>query len=205
MQPSDCPFQPSEGLPSPKWAILLHFRQNGETNFSVFRIFQPRAAGIKKNKGPAHYHRRRNDSVTSSANEPVDARTGASDGNFQLFAHVGRRRDGLGHGLIWACVRPRRWDAAFPRSRGSGQEIRRAIRGICIPTVRRRTVGDLASVSSASSTTSGSNWRYATGIGNAAYRRRRFGFSPSWTMRKPARDAPASARSTAPSISQSTQ
>ncbi len=42
-------------------------------------------------------------------------------------------------------------------------------------------------------------------IGNAAYRPPRFDFSQSWTMRKPARDAPASARSTAPSISQSTQ
>ena len=39
-------------------------------------------------------------------------------------------------------------------------------------------------MSSASSTTSGSNWRYATGIGNAAYRRRRFGFSPSWINAK---------------------
>ena len=33
------------------------------------------------------------------------------------------------------------------------------------------------------------------GTGDAAYRRRRFGFSPSWTIGKPATDTPASARS----------
>ena len=47
---------------------------------------------------------------------------------FSVFARAGRRRDGLGRGLIWACVRPSRWDATSPRFCGSGQEIRRAIR-----------------------------------------------------------------------------
>jgi len=47
---------------------------------------------------------------------PVDVRTGAPDGNFQLFAQVGRRRHGLGHGFIRACVRPCRRDAACPGS-----------------------------------------------------------------------------------------
>ena len=49
---------------------------------------------------------------------------GASDGNFQLLARVGRRRDGLGHGLIWACVRSCRRDAAFP---GSADLVRKSI------------------------------------------------------------------------------
>jgi hypothetical protein len=66
----------------------LTCQQNGETNFSLFRTFQPRAAGVKKNKSPAH-HRRRNDPVTSYVMSLVNARTGRQMGIFSCSRTLG--------------------------------------------------------------------------------------------------------------------
>ena len=194
----------ASGFSLPERAMRKIFSQSGETDFSLFRAFRPRAAGFKQNKSlrrPSSPAKRSGHELANQPRRCPDI--GASDGISWSFARMACRHTCLRHGLVRTSAGPCGRNADDARHVGADSQIRRAVRAVRFAAVRRRRAGKMAAGSSASSTTKGCSWRFATATANAACLRRRFNSSPSWTMRGPARDAPASARSIARSISRS--
>ena len=177
------------------------FSKSARRLSACLRAFRPAAAGFKQNKSPPAHHRPRNDPVTSWLTAPRRCPdNGASDGVSWSLARVACRHTCLRHGLVRAGAGCSGRNADDARRGGADPQIRRAVRAVRLAAVRRRRAGKMAAASSASSTTKGCSWRFATATASAASLRPPCNSSPSSTMRGPARDAPASARSIARSI-----